>query len=141
MAQIGKPYLRGGAGPNSFDCSGLTSQAWLYAGLSLPRTSRDQWAQLPHVALDQLRPGDLVVYFAGVTHVAVYVGAGQVVQAPHTGAVVRCRRSARCRFWARSGQTTTRQARTWPRPAHRRALPHRTTGLHGLCQVRPSSAD
>ncbi|WP_280702751.1 NlpC/P60 family protein [Kitasatospora sp. GP82] len=89
LAQIGKPYVWGGAGPDGYDCSGLTSQAWSHAGRPIPRTSQEQWAQLQHVPLNQLRPGDLVVYFSGATHVAMYIGDGLVVQAPHTGAFVK----------------------------------------------------
>ncbi|CAG7605566.1 C40 family peptidase [Actinacidiphila bryophytorum] len=88
FAQLGKPYVWGAEGPGSFDCSGLTSQAWSHAGVTIPRTAEQQWAELPHVPLSLLRPGDLVVYFHGATHVALYIGNGLVVQAPHTGAVV-----------------------------------------------------
>ncbi|MET9882610.1 NlpC/P60 family protein [Streptomyces sp. NPDC006430] len=87
--QIGKPYAWGAEGPGSFDCSGLTSQAWAHAGRSIPRTSQEQWARLPKVPLDQLRPGDLVVYFPTATHVALYVGNGKVIQAPRPGAKVK----------------------------------------------------
>ncbi|MFC1406725.1 MULTISPECIES: NlpC/P60 family protein [Streptacidiphilus] len=88
--QIGAEYVWGGSGPYAagFDCSGLTSQAWLHAGVAIPRTSEMQWAQLTHVPLDALRPGDLIVYFSGASHVAIYIGGGLVIQAPHTGAVV-----------------------------------------------------
>ncbi|WP_042390367.1 C40 family peptidase [Streptacidiphilus melanogenes] len=88
VAQIGKPYLWGATGPRSFDCSGLTMRAWQAAGVDIPRTSQDQWAQLRHVPVAELRPGDLVVYFRGATHVALYVGDGAVIQAPHPGGVV-----------------------------------------------------
>ncbi|MFG2989949.1 NlpC/P60 family protein [Streptomyces sp. NPDC048257] len=88
-AQIGKPYLWGAEGPGSFDCSGLTSQAWAHAGRAIPRTSQEQWATLPKVPLDQLRPGDLVVYFPKATHVGLYVGDGKVIQAPRPGARVK----------------------------------------------------
>ncbi|WP_152648780.1 C40 family peptidase [Streptacidiphilus anmyonensis] len=88
FAQLGKPYVWGGAGPKVFDCSGLTSQAWLAAGVPIPRTSQEQWAQLTHIPLDQLRPGDLILYFQGATHVAIYIGGGMVIQAPHPGAFV-----------------------------------------------------
>jgi cell wall-associated NlpC family hydrolase len=87
--QLGKPYVWGAEGPGSFDCSGLTSQAWSHAGVTIPRTAEEQWARLPHVPLSLLRPGDLVVYFPGATHVALYIGDGLVIQAPHTGAVVK----------------------------------------------------
>ncbi|MFD0359362.1 NlpC/P60 family protein, partial [Streptomyces sp. NPDC127110] len=88
-AQIGKPYVWGAEGPGSFDCSGLTSQAWEHAGRSIPRTSQEQWARLTRVPLDRLRPGDLVVYFPKATHVALYVGDGKVIQAPRPGATVK----------------------------------------------------
>ncbi|MFI5616302.1 NlpC/P60 family protein [Streptomyces sp. NPDC051567] len=88
-AQLGKPYVWGAEGPGAFDCSGLTSQAWAHAGRSIPRTSQEQWARLPKVALDELRPGDLVVYFPQATHVALYVGDGKVIQAPRPGARVK----------------------------------------------------
>ncbi|MGZ9933361.1 NlpC/P60 family protein [Streptomyces sp. NC-S4] len=88
-AQIGKPYVWGAEGPGSFDCSGLTSQAWAHAGRVIPRTSQEQWAQLPKVPLDRLRPGDLVVYFPKATHVGLYVGDGKVIQAPRPGARVK----------------------------------------------------
>ncbi|MDH6123366.1 NlpC/P60 family protein [Kitasatospora sp. GP82] len=89
LAQLGKDYRWGGEGPDMFDCSGLTSQAWLHAGRPIPRTSQEQWAGLRHVALNQLRPGDLVIYHEDATHVGMYIGGGLVVQAPHTGAVVK----------------------------------------------------
>ncbi|MBT2382023.1 C40 family peptidase [Streptomyces sp. ISL-11] len=87
--QIGKPYVWGSEGPDSFDCSGLTSQAWAHAGDVIPRTSQEQWKSLPKVPLSQLRPGDLVVYFQGATHVALYIGDGMVIQAPRPGARVK----------------------------------------------------
>ncbi|MER5930120.1 NlpC/P60 family protein [Streptomyces sp. NPDC002054] len=88
-AQLGKPYVWGAEGPASFDCSGLTSQAWAHAGRTIPRTSQEQWAKLPKVPLDRLRPGDLVVYFPKATHVAIYAGDGKVIQAPRPGAKVK----------------------------------------------------
>ncbi|TQJ89953.1 C40 family peptidase [Streptomyces sp. SLBN-31] len=89
VQQLGKPYRWGAAGPESYDCSGLTSQAWGHAGTPVPRTSQEQWARLPRVPLDRLRPGDLVVYFPEATHVAMYLGAGKVIQAPRTGEQIR----------------------------------------------------
>ncbi|ELP61565.1 NlpC/P60 family protein [Streptomyces turgidiscabies] len=89
VAQLGKPYEWGAEGPASFDCSGLTSQAWEAAGRPIPRTSQEQWARLPHIPLAELRPGDLVVYFPEATHVALYLGDGMVVQAPRPGAEVK----------------------------------------------------
>ncbi|MFD3975683.1 NlpC/P60 family protein [Streptomyces cyaneofuscatus] len=87
--QIGKPYVWGAEGPGSFDCSGLTSQAWAAAGRPIPRTSQEQWKQLPKVPVSSLRPGDLVVYFPKATHVALYIGDGLVVQAPRPGTKVK----------------------------------------------------
>ncbi|MFE7580472.1 NlpC/P60 family protein [Streptomyces gardneri] len=89
VGQIGKPYVWGAEGPESYDCSGLTQQAWAAAGRELPRTSQEQWATLPRVPLSELRPGDLVVYFPGATHVALYLGEGLVVQAPRPGGKVK----------------------------------------------------
>ncbi|MFI0922539.1 NlpC/P60 family protein [Streptomyces sp. NPDC021012] len=89
VGQIGKPYEWGAEGPEAYDCSGLTQQAWAAAGRELPRTSQEQWATLPRVPLSELRPGDLVVYFPGATHVALYLGEGLVVQAPRPGGKVK----------------------------------------------------
>ncbi|MER5634421.1 C40 family peptidase [Streptomyces nitrosporeus] len=89
VEQIGKPYVWGAEGPESFDCSGLTSAAWSKAGRAVPRTSQEQWRRLPRVPVSSLRPGDLVVYFPEATHVALYIGDGLVVQAPRPGATVK----------------------------------------------------
>ncbi|WTG66467.1 NlpC/P60 family protein [Streptomyces sp. NBC_01547] len=84
-AQIGKPYKWGAVGPGSFDCSGLTSQAWLAAGRGIPRTSQEQLRLLPKVALKDMRPGDLIIYFDDASHVGMYVGDGAMVHAPRPG--------------------------------------------------------
>jgi cell wall-associated NlpC family hydrolase len=89
MRQIGKPYRWGATGPDAFDCSGLTSQAWAHAGRTIPRTSQAQWKSLTRVPMGKLRPGDLVVYYPTATHVALYVGDGMVIQAPRPGARVK----------------------------------------------------
>ncbi|MZF88032.1 C40 family peptidase [Streptomyces sp. SID5643] len=89
VRQLGKPYEWGAEGPGSFDCSGLTSRAWAEAGVPVPRTSQEQWKRLERIPLDELRPGDLVVYFEKATHVALYLGDGMVVQAPRPGAEVK----------------------------------------------------
>ncbi|MEU9010406.1 NlpC/P60 family protein [Streptomyces sp. NPDC048479] len=89
VGQIGKPYVWGAEGPQAYDCSGLTSQAWARAGRTIPRTSQEQWRELPKVSLRRLRPGDLVIYFPRATHVAIYLGEGLVVQAPHPGTRVK----------------------------------------------------
>lgn len=85
-AQIGCPYVYGGTGPctRGFDCSGLAQAAWAAAGVSIPRDSYEQWAELPHVSLSSIEPGDLLIY-NGEGHVAVYVGNGFIVDAPQTG--------------------------------------------------------
>jgi len=83
-AQIGKPYVFGASGPNSYDCSGLTSAAWASVGVSIPRTSQEQWAGLPHVPTSDMQPGDILV-FNGAGHVGIYVGGGMMIDAPHTG--------------------------------------------------------
>jgi cell wall-associated NlpC family hydrolase len=83
--QVGKPYVWGAEGPDSFDCSGLTSQAWLHAGVVIPRTSEEQWAGLKHVPVDRMRPGDLIIYFADASHVALYIGNGKIISAPRPG--------------------------------------------------------
>jgi cell wall-associated NlpC family hydrolase len=87
-AQIGKPYEWGAEGPATFDCSGLTSQAWASAGSTIPRTSQEQWRQLPRVAVEDMRPGDLIIYFDDATHVGMYIGDGTMVHAPRPGRTV-----------------------------------------------------
>lgn len=89
VRQLGKPYEWGAEGPKTYDCSGLTSQAWGQAGTPIPRTSQEQWAELPRIPLDELRPGDLVIYFPEATHVAMYRGEGKVVEAPRTGEKIK----------------------------------------------------
>ncbi|WP_432139420.1 MULTISPECIES: NlpC/P60 family protein [unclassified Streptomyces] len=83
--QVGKPYVWGAEGPKSFDCSGLTSQAWASAGHGIPRTSQEQWRQLRHVDVKDMRPGDLIIYFKDASHVAMYVGDGAIIHAPRPG--------------------------------------------------------
>ncbi|MGW1165419.1 NlpC/P60 family protein [Streptomyces sp. NPDC001153] len=87
-AQLGKPYVWGAEGPKSYDCSGLTSQAWAAAGHPIPRTSQEQWQQLKHVDIQDMRPGDLIIYFDDASHVAIYVGDGAIIQAPRPGRTV-----------------------------------------------------
>ena len=90
-AQIGKPYEWGATGPSSYDCSGLMYAAWGAAGISMPRTTEDEWADLPHIPMSDLQPGDLILY-NGESHVAMYVGVvdgtAYIIDAPHTGADV-----------------------------------------------------
>ena len=95
LAHIGAPYLWGGVGPDGFDCSGLTQAAYAAGGVPIPRTSEAQWEELPHVGVDAMEPGDLVFFDPGEFepgrpgHVGIYIGADQMVDAPHTGATVR----------------------------------------------------
>jgi peptidoglycan DL-endopeptidase CwlO len=88
-SQIGKPYRWGAAGPDAYDCSGLTMWAWAQAGVSLPHSSRAQYSSLPHVSMSQLAPGDLVFRGSPIHHVGIYKGGGVVIHAPHTGQTVR----------------------------------------------------
>ena len=89
LAQIGDPYVYGAAGPDAFDCSGLTMYAWAAAGVSLPHSSAMQPSSGTPVSISELRPGDLVFYYSPISHVAMYIGNGQVVHAPHTGSYVQ----------------------------------------------------
>ncbi|GAA2938475.1 NlpC/P60 family protein [Kitasatospora cinereorecta] len=84
-AQIGKPYVWGAEGPGSYDCSGLTSQAWAAAKRPIPRTSQEQWRQLSRIPVRDMRPGDLIIYHADASHVGMYVGDGMIVHAPRPG--------------------------------------------------------
>ncbi|MFJ3671965.1 C40 family peptidase [Streptomyces sp. NPDC090106] len=87
-AQLGKPYEWGAEGPGSYDCSGLTSQAWADAGTAIPRTSQEQWKQLQHVDVEDMRPGDLIIYNSDASHVAMYIGDGAIIHAPRPGRTV-----------------------------------------------------
>ncbi|WP_328343591.1 C40 family peptidase [Micromonospora sp. NBC_00421] len=81
---IGKPYVWGAEGPGGYDCSGLTLAAWRSAGKRLPHNAAMQWNATSRVSRSELRPGDLVFY-SGLGHVALYVGGGQVIDAPSAG--------------------------------------------------------
>jgi cell wall-associated NlpC family hydrolase len=89
LAQLGDPYVWAGAGPNSFDCSGLTQYAYKAAGISLPHSSKSQSTMGTHVAKADLKPGDLVFFYSPVSHVGIYTGGGQMVHAPTSGDVVK----------------------------------------------------
>ncbi len=84
-AQLGKDYVWGAEGPDTFDCSGLTLRAWQAGGRTIPRTSQEQWRQLPRVGLRDMRPGDLIIYFSDASHVGMYLGDGAMVHAPRPG--------------------------------------------------------
>lgn len=89
MSKRGSPYQWGAQGPDRFDCSGLSMWAWNQAGVNIPRTSRQQYAALPNVSRSQLRPGDLVFFGDPIHHLGIYIGDGQMVEAPYSGEVVR----------------------------------------------------
>ncbi|OXY91063.1 NlpC/P60 family protein [Streptomyces diastatochromogenes] len=86
---LGRPYVWGATGPSGFDCSGLMQWSYGHAGVHLPRTSQEQRYAGRQIPLSQARPGDLVVYRSDASHVAMYVGNGQVIHAPYPGAPVR----------------------------------------------------
>ena len=84
-AQLGDPYRYAAAGPDAFDCSGLTSAAWKSVGVSLPRSSRSQYSVGSYVSKSNLQPGDLVFFYSPISHVALYAGNGQIIHAPRPG--------------------------------------------------------
>jgi cell wall-associated NlpC family hydrolase len=88
-AQVGKPYVFGAAGPNAFDCSGLTMMAWRAAGVDLPHLTTLQIRRGHPVSWNDLAPGDLIFLYPGVGHVELYVGAGLAVSAPQPGEYVK----------------------------------------------------
>jgi peptidoglycan DL-endopeptidase CwlO len=81
LAQVGDWYAYGGTGPDAWDCSGLTSGAWAAAGVGIPRTSQAQLYGLPRVSPSAVRPGDIIVYYGGASHVGIYIGNGNIVHA------------------------------------------------------------
>jgi cell wall-associated NlpC family hydrolase len=87
-AQLGKRYVFGAAGPNTFDCSGLTMMAWKAAGVTLPHNAAQQWGKVRHISRSQLAPGDLVFY-NGLGHVGIYIGNNQIIHAPNSRTVVK----------------------------------------------------
>ncbi len=99
QSKLGTKYLWGGTGTAAqggrFDCSGLTQASYASVGIRLPRVANDQWNAGPHPARDQLLPGDLVFFATdlhdprSIHHVGIYVGGGYMIDAPHTGAVIR----------------------------------------------------
>jgi cell wall-associated NlpC family hydrolase len=89
LAQVGKPYSFGAAGPGAYDCSGLTMAAWAAGGVSLPHLAASQYDYGTHVSMSQLQPGDLVFLYHPIGHVSIYVGNGVVVSAPQAGENVK----------------------------------------------------
>lgn len=88
QSKLGSPYVWGATGPDSFDCSGLTSWAYSQAGISIPRTSQEQASAGTVVSRSELQPGDLVFFYDDLHHVGIYAGNGQIIHAPRTGEVV-----------------------------------------------------
>ena len=87
--QLGKPYQWGAAGPDRFDCSGLTMWVWAKAGVSLPHQSGQQYAGGNKVSRSDIQPGDLTFYGSPIHHVGIYIGNGKMISAPHTGDFVK----------------------------------------------------
>jgi len=87
-AQLGKKYVYATAGPNTYDCSGLTMAAWKAAGTTLPHNAAQQWSKVKHITRGQLAPGDLVFY-NGLGHVGIYIGNNQIIHAPNSRTVVK----------------------------------------------------
>jgi cell wall-associated NlpC family hydrolase len=85
LAQVGKPYVFGAAGPGAYDCSGLTMAAWQQGGVSLPHSAADQYNYGRHVSRDELQPGDLIFFYQPIGHVTIYIGGGKMVSAPTEG--------------------------------------------------------
>jgi cell wall-associated NlpC family hydrolase len=93
-AQLGKPYVWGAAGPDAYDCSGLTMAAYKQIGIHLPHNAADQWNTLPHIPANQAQPGDLVFFVTDGSptapgHVGIYLGNDQMIEAPNHTAPVR----------------------------------------------------
>jgi cell wall-associated NlpC family hydrolase len=95
LSQLGKPYVWGAEGPDSYDCSGLVLASYRHVGISLPRVANNQYAATTPVPVSQLLPGDLIFFstdrndWRAIHHVGIYIGGGKMVHAPHTGDVVR----------------------------------------------------
>jgi peptidoglycan DL-endopeptidase CwlO len=90
MGQVGDAYVYGAAGPDAYDCSGLTMASWAQAGVALPHSSSAQYSSGPQVPASALQPGDLVFYYSPISHVGMYIGNGMIVHAanPSTGVQV-----------------------------------------------------
>jgi cell wall-associated NlpC family hydrolase len=89
LSRQGDPYVWGATGPSQFDCSGLVQWAYERAGVSLPRSSQQQAQVGVPVSAEELRPGDLVVFYSGASHIGIYIGGGNVVHAPTEGENVK----------------------------------------------------
>jgi peptidoglycan DL-endopeptidase CwlO len=95
LSKLGRPYVWGAEGPDTFDCSGLVQWAYAQAGVRMPRVTDQQWVTGPQVSLSQAQPGDLLFWRNDptnpeyISHVAIYWGNGKMLHAPHTGDVVK----------------------------------------------------
>jgi cell wall-associated NlpC family hydrolase len=89
LTQRGKPYLWGAAGPDDYDCSGLVVWAYAEEGISLPHYTGSLWNEGEHISQNDLEPGDLIFFDDDIDHVGFYIGNGLMVDAPHSGSVVR----------------------------------------------------
>jgi cell wall-associated NlpC family hydrolase len=89
LSKLGSRYVFGASGPNTFDCSGLVQWAYGRAGVSTAHYTGALWNAYRHVSYDELKPGDLVFFHRDHHHVGIYIGNGMMVNAPHTGDVVR----------------------------------------------------
>lgn len=89
LAQVGKPYVYGAAGPGSYDCSGLTMASWRQGGISLPHNAAAQYGYGTHIAESALQPGDLIFFYHPIGHVTIYIGNGLMVSAPTEGEPVK----------------------------------------------------
>lgn len=93
--QLGKPYVYGGAGPDSFDCSGLTAWAWRAAGVQLSHSAYTQWFETTRVPINAVQPGDLLFFgddgVESIHHDAIYIGNGEMIEASQTGTPIRIR--------------------------------------------------
>lgn len=85
LSKVGDPYVWGATGPSGFDCSGLVVWAYAQLGISLPHYTGDLWNSGIHVSRADMQPGDLVFFFADISHVGIYIGNGLMVAAPQTG--------------------------------------------------------
>lgn len=88
LTRVGDPYVWGAAGPDAFDCSGLVMWAYAHVGISLAHFTGDQWTEGEHVSRNQLQPGDIVFFFADISHEGMYIGNGLMVDAPTQGVPV-----------------------------------------------------
>ena len=109
--QLGKPYVYGATGPDSFDCSGLTSYVFKNgAGITLPRTSKDQSTAGRYVSKSELQPGDLIFFNtsgSGISHVGIYIGNNEMIHAPSSGKNVEVTKIT-SNYWASKYVTARR---------------------------------